>query len=260
MAEVAIVASAFGADVIRRDGHAAWIGTAQRAGASAFEVRRELMGDAGAAALQALGTAIARAGLWPVWSTPDTLYDAQGQLDEAALRHAIACGRALGARFVKLQLGGFAGDACAERLCAVLAEAGDGPRVVVENGQLKEGGSLAQFAALFDALTDAPRSANDPDPRPPIGMTFDIGNWRWSGEPPLVAAAVLSPYVEYIHCKAVVGEGARRFAAAPAADDALCRAAFALLPPDAPRGIEFPFDPARVAADAARHVEWLAGA
>lgn len=262
MAEVAIVASAFGVDAIRRDGHAAWIGAAGRAGASAFEVRRELMDEDAAepVALQALGTAIARARLWSVWSTPDTLYDVQGRFDEAALRHAIACGRALGARFVKLQLGGFAGDACAARLCAVLAEAGDGPRVVVENGQLKEGGSLAQFAALFGALAHAPRSANDSDKRAPIGMTFDIGNWRWSGDPPLVAAAVLAPYVEYIHCKAVAGEGARRFAVAPAADDALCRSVFAMLPADAPRGIEFSFDPARVDADAARYVEWLAAA
>ncbi|MFP4833992.1 sugar phosphate isomerase/epimerase, partial [Paraburkholderia sp. BR10879] len=68
------------------------------------------------------------------------------------------------------------------------------------------------------------------------------------------------PHVEYIHCKAVVGEGARRFAAAPGDDDALCRAALALLPTHVPRGIEFPFDPARIHADAAHYVEWLAAA
>lgn len=257
MAEVAIVASAFGAQAIRRDGHAAWIGQAARAGAAAFEVRRELMDAAGPDALRVLGTAIADAGLWPVWSTPDTLYGDHGVLDEAALRDAILCGRALGARFVKLQLGGFAGDAQAARLVAVLEEAGEGPRVVVENGQLEQGGSLAQFVALFGALRAVGGAAA---PRAPIGMTFDIGNWQWPGEPPLLAAAALAPYVEYIHCKAVEGEGARRFATAPAAADPLCRAAFALLPPDVPRGIEFPFDPARVDADAARYVEWLAAA
>ncbi|MEX3842382.1 TIM barrel protein [Paraburkholderia sp. BR10882] len=265
MAEVAIVASAFGAQAIWRDGHAAWSRLARRAGAHAFEVRRELMHDADAQpeALRALGKALADEGLWRVWSTPDALYGENGALDEAALGAAVAAGRALGARFVKLQLGGFSGDASAARLASLLealgARTGDivdarnGPRVVVENGQLEQGGKLDQFIGLFNALRDG----GAPDV---IGMTFDIGNWQWPGEPPLLAAAALAPHVEYIHCKAVVGEGARRFAAAPGDDDALCRAALALLPTHVPRGIEFPFDPARIHADAAHYVEWLAAA
>ncbi|WP_321961552.1 TIM barrel protein [Paraburkholderia sp. J7] len=268
MAEVAIVASAFGAQAIWRDGHAAWSRPARRAGAQAFEVRRELMHDADAQpdALRALGTALADEGLWRVWSTPDALYGDDGALDEAALSSALAAGRALGARFVKLQLGGFAGEACAARLASLLeelgartggtddrAQAGHGPRVVVENGQLEQGGKLDQFISLFNALRDGGAPGV-------IGMTFDIGNWQWPGEPPLLAAAALAPYVEYIHCKAVVGEGARRFAAAPGDDDPLCRAALALLPTHVPRGIEFPFDPARVEDDAAHYVEWLAAA
>ncbi|SDD43615.1 TIM barrel protein [Paraburkholderia lycopersici] len=262
MAEVAIVASAFGAQAIWRDGHAAWSASARRAGAQAFEVRRELMSDAEAQpeALRALGTTLAAAGLWRVWSTPDALYREDGALDDAALCAAVAAGRALGARFVKLQLGGFSGNACAARLADLLGalgartgEAGSGPRVVVENGQLEQGGKLAQFVGLFNALRDAGVPGV-------IGMTFDIGNWQWPGEPPLLAAAALAPHVEYIHCKAVTGEGARRFAAAPADDDAFCRAALALLPTHVPRGIEFPFDPARLAADAAHYVGWLAAA
>ncbi|WP_028216295.1 TIM barrel protein [Paraburkholderia oxyphila] len=262
MAEVAIVASAFGAAAIRRDGHAAWFGATKAAGACAFEVRRELMDDADTQpeALRALGTVLAREGLWPVWSTPDSLYGEDGALDEAALRVAIACGRALGARFVKLQLGGFAGDAQVERLAAVLDEEGvadaqahETPRVVVENGQLEQGGKLAQFIGLFRALRAAGQDKL-------IGMTFDIGNWHWTGEAPLMAAAALAPYVEYIHCKAVDGVGARRFACAPAADDALCRAALARLPAGVPRGIEFPFDEACVTEDAARYVAWLGNA
>jgi len=262
MAEVAIVASAFGAQAIWRDGHAAWSGPARRAGAQAFEVRRELMRDADARpeALRALGLALAGQGLWRVWSTPDALYGEDGVLEEAALGAAVAAGRALGARFVKLQLGGFSGDAHAARLAALLeklgartGEAGDGPRVVVENGQVEQGGKLAQFIDLFNALHDNGAGGV-------IGMTFDIGNWQWPGEPPLLAAAALAPHVEYIHCKAVAGEGARRFVTAPADDDPLCRAALALLPGNVPRGIEFPFDPARVADAAAHYVEWLAAA
>ena len=114
MSEVAIVASAFGADAIRRDGHAAWVEVAARAGAAAFEVRRELFASeaqTGLSALRALGEAIGAHGMWPIYSTPATLYTASGALDEAALRLAAVEADALGARFVKLQLGGFAAHA-----------------------------------------------------------------------------------------------------------------------------------------------------
>src|SRR5476649_2984269 len=44
---VVIVASAFGAETIRRDGHAAWAEVAAKAGAAGFEVRRELFSNNG---------------------------------------------------------------------------------------------------------------------------------------------------------------------------------------------------------------------
>ncbi|MDE1184185.1 TIM barrel protein [Paraburkholderia sp.] len=261
MSEVSIVASAFGVDAIRRDGHLPWAQAAAHAGAAAFEVRRELMSDEAAApdALRALGNAIRALGVWIVWSTPATLYTSAGALDEHALRHALIEARACGARFVKLQLGGFTGDADGQRIAACLASAGeraDGDaavRLVVENGQMKEGGTLTQFTGLFDALT---RSGHGDV----LGMTFDIGNWLWAGEVPLDAARLLAPYVEYIHCKAATGEGARRFAVAPSADDGFVTPVLASLPRDVPRGIEFPFDAARIEQDAAHYVGWLSAA
>jgi len=257
MSDVVVVASAFGADAIRRDGHGAWLAVAAQAGAAAFEVRRELFAsDAQAAlsALRALGDAIRAHGMWPVYSTPAMLYTATGSLDETALRLALDEAAALGARFVKLQLGGFAGsvgEARGARLAACVN--GCGARLLVENGQVREGGLVAQFAGLFDALEREGCAQV-------LGMTFDIGNWQWPGEAPLDAARQLAKHVEYIHCKAVAGEGARRFAVAPAADDPVCGAALQILPRDVPRGLEFPFDPSRVAADASRYVEWLAAA
>lgn len=257
MNEVVIVASAFGADAIRRDGQQAWVGVAAKSGASAFEVRRELFAsdaEASAEALGALGNTIRESGMWAVYSTPDTLYDASGALDEPALRAALAESAALGARFVKLQLGGFAADnahAAANDIAACVRDAK--PRLVVENGQLKEGGLVEQFVHLFDAL----EREGHPDL---LGMTFDTGNWQWAGEAPLDAARRLAPHVEYIHCKAVTGEGARRFAVAPAADDSAFAGVLQLLPRDVPRGIEFPFDTKHIGADASHYVAWLAAA
>ncbi|MGU7774950.1 sugar phosphate isomerase/epimerase [Burkholderia sp. MR1-5-21] len=254
MADIVIVASAFGMDRVRQEGHRAFMETAALAGAAGFEIRRELFAseaDAAHDALAALGAHIAAHGLWSVYSTPAALYTDAGALDADALRDTLAEADALGARFVKFQLGGFAGDAHAADIVALSQQAR--ARVVVENGQLPVGGSLAQFRGLFAAL-DAAGAARA------VGMTFDIGNWEWPGEVPIDCAHALAPHVEYIHCKAVEGEGARRFAVAPAAHDPLVAAVLAVLPQDAPRGIEFPFDAGDPAGDARHRVAWLEAA
>ncbi|MFL6685182.1 sugar phosphate isomerase/epimerase family protein [Paraburkholderia graminis] len=252
--EVAIVASAFGADAVRTAGHRKWAEASRRARATGFEVRRELFGDeadAEPACLAVLGKQIAELGLWSVYSTPASLYAEGGQLDAAALRRAVDEAAALGARFVKLQLGGFADRAHSDAIAEQLH--GANVRLVVENGQLTQGGSLHQFVGLFDALQREGHAEL-------LGMTFDVGNWAWCGVPALDAAVALAPYVEYVHCKIAAGEGARRFAAAPAADDVRFAAVLDRLPRRVPRGIEFPLDPACIDDDATRRVAWLAAA
>jgi sugar phosphate isomerase/epimerase len=249
---VVIVASAFGVDAVRRDGHAPWAEVTAKAGASGFEVRRELFVDDTQSqpdSLHRLGDKIRAAGIWSVYSTPATLFDEQGALDETAMTQTLAEAAALGARIVKFQLGGSATGGTAtdtdtlDRLIAGIAESK--AQVVVENGQLKAGGTIDAFAALFEALKPRKHA---------LSMTFDTGNWCWADQDPMDAARRLADYVGYIHCKAVQGEGARRFATAPATDDAYFTALLEQLPRDVPRGIEFPFDPAHLADDAARYV------
>jgi sugar phosphate isomerase/epimerase len=252
--EIAIVASAFGADAVRTAGHRKWAQASRRAGAAGFEVRRELFGyeaDASLSRLRELGKQIAELGLWSVYSTPASLYVEGGRLDAAALRLALDEALALGARLVKLQLGGFAREAHGDAIAAQLQ--GADVRLVVENGQLTQGGSLSQFVGLFEALER--EGCADV-----LGMTFDVGNWAWCGVSSLDAAVALAPYVEYVHCKVAAGEGARRFAAAPAVDDACFADVLHRLPRHVPRGIEFPFDAACIDEDAARRVAWLAAA
>jgi sugar phosphate isomerase/epimerase len=252
--DIVIVASAFGMDAVRMGGHLKWAQASRQAGAAGFEVRRELFADESDAAphrLRELGAAIAELGLWSVYSTPASLYTSDGQLDAAALCLARDEALALGARFVKLQLGGF----IAQARGAAIAEQmlGANVRLVVENGQLMQGGSLTQFVGLFDALAQEGHADV-------LGMTFDIGNWAWCEVVPLEAAGRLASHVDYIHCKTAVGDGARRFPAAPAADDGHFAAVLASLPRKVPRGIEFPFDTRRIDADAAHYVGWLAAA
>lgn len=250
--QIVIVASAFGAAAVRRRGHAGWVDTAASAAAAGFEVRRELFAhetEASCQALHSLGEAVAARGMWAVYSTPAELYCDDGSLNSTALALAYAEADALGARWMKLQFGGFAGSAQAEAIARL--GAGRRARLVVENGQGARDGTIARFVELFAALER--EGAADL-----LGMTFDIGNWDWAGQAPLEAAHALAAHVEYVHCKSSEGQGARRFPVAPAHDDASFRAVLESLPRTAPRGIEFPFDEAAPADDARRAVAWLA--
>lgn len=252
--EIVVVASAFGARAVRQRGHAAWLDMVAHAGAAGFEVRRELFAleaETSLEALHALGAAVAARQMWSVYSTPAGLYDDDGALNATGLAAAYCEADALGARWLKLQLGGFSGQAHAPMIARV--GAGRRARLVVENGQRENDGTIAQFVALFAALER--EGAADL-----LGMTFDIGNWAWPGQAPLDAARALAPYVEYVHCKSSEGQGARRFAVAPAPDDPLVRAVLDILPPTAPRGIEFPLDERMPEDDARRKVAWLASA
>ncbi len=250
--QIVIVASAFGAGAVRERGHAAWLEAAATAGATGFEVRRELFAqdsDASPQALRSLGAAIAASGLWAVYSTPAGLYGHDGTLNATALAAAHTEADALGARWVKLQLGGFAGRA--DGVAIARASAGHRARLLVENGQRAQDGTIARFVDLFAALDR--EGASDA-----LGMTFDIGNWQWPGEVPIDAAHALAERVEYVHCKSSEGEGARRFPVAPSLEDPLFPALFGILPRTAPRGIEFPLDERALADDARRRVAWLA--
>lgn len=254
MAEVVIVASAFGAEAVRREGHEAWLDVAAAAGAAGFEVRRELFRDdaqASLASLERLGSEIRTRGLWCVYSTPAPLYDELGNLDAAALAQAQAAADALGARFLKMQLGAFTGGAEVPALSAAIA--GARARLLVENGQRPEDGTPRRFCAWFEALAREGGATL-------AGMTFDIGNWHWTGTAPLDAARMLGSHVEYIHCKAVSGSGMRRYPVAPVPEDGRFAEIFQSLPRGAPRGIEFPFDSADLSGDARRRVAWLAHA
>jgi sugar phosphate isomerase/epimerase len=253
-AQVVIVASAFGAQAVRERGHAQWLGVAALAGAAGFEVRRELFAheaDASFEALRSLGAAVAERGMWSVYSTPAGLYREDGTVDAVALATAYGEADALGARWVKLQLGGFCGRADATTIARV--GAGRRARLLVENGQREQDGMIAHFVALFSALEREGAAGA-------LGMTFDIGNWAWPDQAPLEAAHVLAPYVEYVHCKSSQGQGARRFPVAPASNDPLVRAVFDILPRTAPRAIEFPLDERTRTDDARGKVAWLASA
>ena len=227
---ILISLSAFGAAEVRRHGQLWFTRLSNAAGADGVEVRSELLLDP-AAELPAIAHAVRTAGKHVVYSCADYLWAADGTLDVPALDRALAAARTLGALRLKIAIGGF-GPAShttfallQERLQSAATE------LVIENDQTPAAGTLA---ALRDFLSAAHAHGFFP------GMTFDMGNWHWTGECPLQAAQALAPQVRYVHCKGVQRQPQRWVAVPLAESSAPWRAVLRALPADVPWAIEYP--------------------
>ncbi len=247
--EIVVTTSAYGADLVRARGQAAFAPIAAAGGACGLEIRRELLTEREFAALPALGEAIRAAGLFAVYSAPVELVAADGALNKAAVQQVFEEAAALTPlRFIKLPLGHFKNvpDGWSSFLAAAPG------RVVIENDQTTHGGTVAPLHEFFTAARENEL---------PIGMTFDIGNWSWvgAGEEAAVAAESLAPFVEYIHLKtAARSADGKGLVAVPVADeDPEWKALVARFRPGLPLGIEFPLAGDDLAAVTRTHVRRL---
>lgn len=228
MSPILISLSAFGAAEVRRHGQRWFARLAEQAGADGVEVRGELLVDA-AAELPAIADAVP--GLERVYSSPEGLWTDDGALDRAALERALAAAHALGARRLKMSIGGWRTTSAATLPELHQRLAGADVELVIENDQTLSAGTLTALAAFFGAVQGL-------DLAP--GMTFDMGNWHWTGECPLQAATALASHVRYVHCKGVQRQP-QRWVAVPLTESAApWRAVLRALPPGQPWAIEYP--------------------
>ncbi len=226
MQEVLVSLSSYGASEVRRHGQAVFARIALDAGADGVEVRGELLTNA-QAELTEIG-ALAR-GRRLVYSSPDGLWRDDGAFDDDAVARAIDSAHCLGAPRVKMAIGGF--DARRAHVQALACFAQAGVELVIENDQTEQAGTLDAIRAFYGAAQAAGTS---------FGLTFDMGNWHWTGECPLRACEALAPYVAYVHCKGVQRQPAR-WVAVPIADSAApWRAVLRGLPCGLPWAIEYP--------------------
>lgn len=226
--DIIVVTAAYGhAQIAAVGGQAALLPIIQQAGADGVEIRRELLDDEELAHLPALARAIAEHQLHASYSVPDTLFCDGGEINPR-ITHYVEEARQLNAQRLKVALGDFSGALPRETLQALLA---DLPfQLTVENDQT-EYGRLAPSVAFFTAVREADL---------PISMTFDMGNWCWTGEDADRAAQQLAAQVGYVHVKAAVPhQDSFRAIALDEADDHW-RTLLQQLPAKAPRGIEFP--------------------
>jgi sugar phosphate isomerase/epimerase len=225
---VLISLSSFGAAEVRRHGQAWFTRLAAQAGADGVEVRGELLVDADA---ELPAIAQAASGMQRVYSSPDGLWSADGALDRAALERGLARARVLEAPRLKMSIGGWR-SAFATPLAGLRDRLADTPvELVIENDQTAAAGTQGALARFLEASDNAGLA---------LGLTFDIGNWHWSGECPQAAAAAFAPRVRYVHCKGVQRQP-HRWVAVPIADSAApWRALLRAMPAGVPWAIEYP--------------------
>ncbi len=222
--------SAFGAAEVRRHGQLWFTELALAAGADGVEVRSELLVDA-ERELPAIASAVRAANKQLVYSSADYLWNADGRLDLGALERAQAAAGTLGAPRIKMAIGGF-GPASQPTLRTLREQLqAGGVELVIENDQTATAGTLARMQNFFATATTHGLD---------LGLTFDMGNWHWTGECPQQAAHALAAQVRYVHCKGVQRE-AQRWVAVPLAESsAPWRAILRAMPAGVPWAIEYP--------------------
>ncbi|ERK17061.1 Epimerase KguE [Pantoea sp. AS-PWVM4] len=242
--EIIVVTAAYGSSkVAELGGQSALLPLIKQAGADGVEIRRELFSAEDLSQLPALGQAITRQGLSACYSVPETLYLADGALNPH-LAQFLSEAQQIGAQQLKLSLGHFI-DLHTTALAAVLTASP--VKLVVENDQTTDC-KLAPMQRFFHQVRDAAL---------PLEMTFDMANWRWTGEDARLAAQQLSHYVGYVHVKTAVPhrDSFRAIALDDSPED--WRALLHALPADAPRGIEFPLEGADLLAVTRHYVDLL---
>lgn len=248
---VFIVASAYGAQRVQKHGQRLLASMAARCGASGFEIRRELFPE-GDSPLDQLRAAIQENGLLAVYSAPWGIWTSGGGLNRRDLSVALAEARQASASYIKLPLGVYDPERSGiYELADFLDEAGHGSsgiQLMVENDPTPVGGNL-QILRTF--LENCNRGGV------PVRLTFDIGNWSWTGEDAFEAAETLADYVVYVHCKQVADRAERT---GPLSNDsgAAWRQVVARFPKTLPRGGEFPIVGDDLVLETDRYVRILA--
>lgn len=194
-APVFICANAFGPLFVKHHGHAAVANLAARAGASGIEIRQELMTPADNP-LSDLKRIINTLEISATFSAKVHVWNYE-HCDKEGLLKALGMAEALGALLLKVGIGALPSDPAISRdeLADIAARLRQSPvRLVIENDQTPEGGSIEVMKKALALLADAGIDAQ---------LTFDTGNWYWVGENPIDAARQLGTQVEYVHCKSV---------------------------------------------------------
>lgn len=228
--------SSLGTLAVRR-GQEACVPAVKAAGCDGIEIRRELFKEH-PPDLSALKRRIQDERLVSAYSAPVELWNPNGSLNAEMLDIIVPEALALEAAWLKVSLGHYRPGQSdlteLERYWSRHVPKESALKLTVENDQTPHGGDVRKLQRFFEDCREAGL---------PVGMTFDAGNWHWTGWDGVEAAEALRPYVVYVHLKHVeTVNGDTVTVPLPEEAGSGWRRIVALLPRDVPRAIEFPVD------------------
>lgn len=162
------------------------------------------------------------------YSVPDVIFK-NGSINEN-LQLYLSEASKMGVKKIKWNIGdykNFKGDLY-ETLTPIVSQ---GIEVNVENDQSEENGTIKPISRFLNDI----KSQNID-----LGYVFDIGNWLFVGEDPIVAAESLSVYTRYIHLKDILLTNGNPFVKSIDRGNLAWRRILNLLPNDIPIAIEYP--------------------
>ncbi|WP_275076401.1 sugar phosphate isomerase/epimerase family protein [Providencia rettgeri] len=229
--EIIVVTAAYGAQTVKQlGGQQALFDAIQGANADGIEIRQELLQPNDN--LDNIANGLQTRQLSAVYSVPDTLFQHHAPIEISTLQRYFDDAKKLNARFLKLSLGDLPEHYDLTDVINLLKHYST--QLVIENDQTEVGGHIAPLKRFFADVVEKEL---------PIKMAFDMANWHWLGEDPVVAAQHFAPLVAYIHVKACqLRADNKRVAVALDDSDGSWKAVLNLLPSNVPRGIEFPLE------------------
>ena len=193
MSKVIIPLNAFPSEVVLSNGQASFVDNIAQSGADGIEIRRELF-PVGNFPLEEIRSEIDKYNLFTVYSAPIELWNEDGTLNKSALHQTFEEAKVLGASWLKVSLGHYQEKFSNCNELNRFLETYDSVKLTVENDQTMYGGNVGKLAAFFKCMNQQ---------NSPVKMTFDIGNWYYTGQDVQNALLMLANYVCYIHLKQV---------------------------------------------------------
>lgn len=193
MQNVIVPLNAFDRFEVLENGQVSFIELIAQSGALGVEIRRELL-PVGEQQLETIRNEINKYGLFTVYSAPVELWREDHRFNEVEITEVFQEGKTLEAKWLKVSLGHYNKAKSKVRELTTFLNKHKEIQLLVENDQTLHGGNINHLTTFFES------AAED---NIPIKMTFDAGNWFYSGEDVEAALEKLSQYVVYLHLKQV---------------------------------------------------------
>lgn len=193
MRNVIVPLNAYDSIEVTTKGQASFVRLIAEAGAYGIEIRRELM-QVENQEIDRIKSEIDQYELFTVYSAPIECWKEDYQLNKEQISVIFQEAVALGAKWVKISLGHFQKNKSNMAELDEFLRQQEDIQLLVENDQTPHGGNVQHLQAFFE---------NAVEHGVPVKMTFDSGNWYYSGQDVGVALQKLAPYVIYLHLKQV---------------------------------------------------------